>query len=191
MAVTTSNLIQGPADLYSAPFGATEPADTNAAVAAPPTTPWVDCGGTDGGLKLAVDQKYGVLAVDQIVDRAGSRLIGRDFALGTNLAEATLANLQLALGGGGTVTTGTAPAASTFEPAFASSATQPIYSAFCMDGWAPGGAFRRRVILRKGLSTAKVESTYTKDKQTFIPVEFTGHYVTAAIAPIHVADQNI
>lgn len=189
MPVTVTNLVQGPADLYSAPFGTTEPADTNAAVSAAPSGSWTSMGGTDGGVKLVIDQKWDMLKVDQIVDRAGSRLTERTFMLTTSLAEPTLANLSLALNGG-TVVTGTAPAASTFEPAFATSATQPTYLAFLMDGWAPGGTFRRRVILRKGLSTAKVEASYEKAKQTYIPVELTGHYVTSSIAPIHVADQN-
>lgn len=186
MATTTTNLVQGPGTLYTGTFGATEPADS-AVTSVPASGTWTDLGGTDGGVKLTVDQKYNALAVDQLVDRAGSRLVSRDFLLTTSLAEPTLANLSTSLNGGTTAASGSY---TTFEPLFATSATQPTYAAFLMDGWAPGGAWRRRVILRKGLSTAKVESAYTKDKQTYIPVEFTGHYVSATIAPIHVVDQT-
>jgi hypothetical protein len=185
MSVTTTNLIMGPATLYSGAFGATEPADA-AVNATPAVSAWTDTGGTNGGVKLTVDQKYTELTVDQIVDRVGSRLTNREFTVETDLAEATLTNLSLALNGG---TAATGSGFASFEPNYASSASQPTYVAVLLDGYAPS-SLRRRVIVRKALSTAKVESSYTKDKQTFIPVTFTGHYVSSSIAPIHVVDQT-
>lgn len=184
--ITTTNLVEGPAFLYSGAFGATEPLDS-AVNTSPAASTWTGLGATDGGVKLTVDQKYNALTVDQIVDRAGSRLVSRDFLLTTNLAEVTLANLSTALNGG---TSASGSGYATYEPLYSTAATQPTYTAFIMDGWAPGGAFTRRVILRKGLSTAKLESSYQRDKETYIPVEFTGHYVSNSIAPLHVADQT-
>jgi hypothetical protein len=185
MSVTTTNLIMGPADLYSGAFGATEPADT-AVNATPAASAWTDIGGTDGGVKLTVDQKFTELKVDQIVDRVGSRLTSRDFIVETNLAEPTIANLSLALNGG---TAATGAGYSSLEPLYASSATQPTYIAVLFDGYAPS-SLRRRVILRKTLQTDKVDTSYTKDKQTFFPVKFMGHYISPSIAPLHVVDQT-
>ncbi|MEU6365770.1 hypothetical protein ABZ876_08435 [Streptomyces sp. NPDC046931] len=187
MAVTATNLVQGPATLYSGAFGATEPADA-AVNTAPPASSWTDVGGTDGGVKLTIDQSYVELEVDQIVDRVGSRLTKRNFTVETSMAEPTLANLSLALNGG---TSASAAGYASFEPSFASSATQPTYKALLFDGWAPGtSGFIRRVIVRKALSTDAVDLDYTKDKKTMYGVKFSGHYVSASIAPIHIVDQT-
>lgn len=187
MAVTTTNLIQGPATLYGGAFGATEPADS-AVNTTPQASAWSDVGGTQDGVTLSIDQSYGELDVDQLVDRVGSRLTKRDFSIKTSLAEPTLANMALVLNGG---TAASGAGWASYEPNAASSATQPLYRALLFDGWAPGASpFNRRVILRKTLSTDAVEMGYTKDKQTLFAVTFTGHYVSPAISPLHVADQT-
>ena len=186
MAVTATNLVQGPATLYSGAFGALEPTDATVNTT-PPASSWTDVGGTDGGVKLTIAQSYTELDVDQIVDRVGSRLTKRDFTVETSMAEPTLANLSLALNGG---TSASAAGYASFEPSFASSATQPTYKALLFDGWAPGGTFNRRVIVRKALSTDAIDLDYTKEKKTMYSVKFSGHYVSASIAPIHVVDQT-
>ena len=86
MAVTTTNLIMGPADLYIGSFGATEPLDTAVNVS-PAASSWTDLGGTQDGVKLSVDQTYTPLEVDQIVDEPGARLTKRMFTIETNLAD--------------------------------------------------------------------------------------------------------
>lgn len=186
MSVTTTNLVQGPATVYSGVFGATEPADS-AVNTTPQASAWTDAGGTQDGVTLGVEQTYGELTVDQLVDRVGSRLTKRDFTVKTSLAEPTLANLSLVTNGG---TTASGSGYGTWEPTFASSATQPTYRAVLFDGWAPGGAYTRRAIVRKVLSTDAVEIGYTKDKQTLFAVTWTGHYVSESIAPVHIVDQT-
>lgn len=186
MAVVGTNLVQGPATLYKGAFGATEPADT-AVNTTPPSSSWTDLGGTNDGVKLSIDQTYTELEVDQIVDRVGSRLTKRDFTVETTLAEPTLTNLSISLNGG---TSASGAGYSSFEPSFASSATQPTYIALLFDGWAPGGAYNRRAIVRKCLSTEALELAYTKDKMTVYGVKFTGHYVSSSIAPVHITDQT-
>jgi hypothetical protein len=186
LSVTATNLVEGPATLYKGAFGATEPADT-AVNTTPPSSSWTDLGGTNDGVKLSIDQTYTELEVDQIVDRVGSRLTKRDFMVETTLAEPTLANLSIALNGG---TSASGSGYASFEPSFASSATQPTYIAILFDGWAPGGAYTRRAIVRKALSVDATEMEYTKDKMTVYSVKFAGHYVSSSIAPIHVADQT-
>jgi len=187
MAVTATNLILGPGTLYTGAFGATEPLDTNAAIAgSPDALVWTDIGGTTEGVTLSFSHDFTELGVDQIVDRVGSRLTKRDMTVQTNMAEATLENLTIALNGG-TVASGTGY--KTFEPNFATSATQPNYRALLIDGYAPG-QFRRRVLVRRVLSTANVEFAYKKDGQTVFAVTFTAHYVSASIAPLKVQDQT-
>jgi hypothetical protein len=186
MAVTTTNLIMGPATLYTGAFGATEPTDASVNTT-PAVSAWTDMGGTDSGVKLTVDQKFVELKVDQVVDRVGSRMTSRDFVIDTSLAEPTMANLSLALNGG---TSATGSGYASFEPLYTgNSSTQPTYIAMLFDGFAPS-SFRRRVIARRVLSVDKVESSYTKDKQTFLNVKFMAHYVSASIAPLHVVDQT-
>ena len=189
MSVTVTNLILGPGTLYTGLFGATEPLDS-AVNLAPATSSWTDVGGTMNGITLSVDQTYTELQVDQLVDSIGRRLTKREFALTTQMAEPTLNNLSIALNGS-TQTSGAITSGGTYqtlEPLYASSATQPTYIALVLDGYAPN-SFRRRVIVRRVLSTAKVDTAMDKSKQTVFTVNFNGHYVSAATSPLHVVDQ--
>ena len=93
MAVTATNLIQGPATLYAGLFGATEPAT----VATAPGAGWTDVGGTKDGVELQINDEYAVLDVDQIIYEIQRRRTKRVVAIKTQLAEATLENLALAI----------------------------------------------------------------------------------------------
>jgi hypothetical protein len=104
----------------------------------------------------------------------------------TNLAEPTLANLSTSMNGG---TSATGAGFASLDPLNVTSATQPTYIAVMLDGYAPAG-FRRRVIIRKALNTSSIQSAYAKDKETYIPVTFNGHYVSASITPFHIVDQT-
>lgn len=189
MAVTATNLTMGPGTLYHGDFGATEPADIDTT---PDAGDWTDVGGTTDGVTLSINQEYTELAVDQIVDVPGRRLTKREFTLGTNLAEPTLANLALALNGGEITPVapgaGT-PGSDTYDPTGGSSATQPTYAALLFDGYAPGG-FPRRVLGRKMLQTENVEFAYSKDGQTVYSVSFAGHFVSSSIKPFRIVDKT-
>lgn len=179
----------GAGTLYYGTFGATEPTDS-AVNATPSASAWTDMGGTDGGIKFSIDQKFSTLNCDQLIDDVGSRLTSRSVMFDTNLAEPTLANLAISVNGG-TAATGSGYAS--LDALNTSTASQVPYFAAIMDGVAPGPAnsnFRRRVILRKVVNTSKVESAYAKDKQTFIPVTFKSHYVSASITPFRWVDQT-
>lgn len=190
MSVTVSNLIMGPGTIYQGLFGATEPPDFNVNLT-PPTSSWTDMGGTLNGITLSVDQSYTELMVDQLVDSIGRRLTKREFLVTTQIAEPTLNNLSVSLNGS-TSSSGATSAAGTYqtlEPLYATSATQPTYIALLIDGYAPN-SLRRRAIFRRMLSTAKVDTAMDKAKQTVFTVTFNGHYVSSAIAPIHIVDQT-
>lgn len=191
MSVTPQNLASGPATVYSGVngFGTTEPA-YSAIASVPSASAWTDCGGTNGGVKWDIDQTYFQLDVDQLVDVPESRITKREVDVMTDLAEITMTNLQLALNGG-TITASTAY--QVYDPSFATSATQPGYAAVLIDAYAPRLAanttMRRRVVLRKVLSTDQIAMEYKKGGQTFIPVKFSCHYVSSTIAPYEVVDQ--
>lgn len=187
MAVTTTNLIQGPATLYSGLVGATEP--TDALVNAAPATGWTDVGGTTGGVTLTVNLTLSELDVDQILDVVGDVITARNVQIGTSLAEATLLNLAKALNVADTVvTTGTSPAGPTLEPVSDVSSFTPTYRAYILDGLAPAG-FRRRIIIRRAIQTAAAALPHSPSAQTVIPVVFRSTFVTAAIKPFKIVDQ--
>lgn len=188
MALTVTNLIQGPARLWTGAFGVAEPLDT--AVGTDPGAGWTDAGGTQDGVSWEVNQEYSELEVDQIVDVPESRLTKRVETIKTNMAEATLANIKIAFNGG-TITVAASNQA--YDPTMDTSATQPTYLAVILDGYAPrlaaGTTMRRRVIMRKTLSVESVASSYKKDGQTLIPVTFKAHYVSTSIVPYRIIDQ--
>lgn len=176
MPVTSTNLIQGPATLCTGAFGATEPAT----IAMTPTTGWADVGGTKEGAELIVADEYAVLDVDQIIYEIARRRTKRVVSVKTSLAEATLANLALAIANA-------APVANVLTADDGLAAFAPDYGALIVDGIAPAG-FRRRIIIRKTLPTDSVGMAYKKDGMTLLPVTWTLHWVSASIPPFKIED---
>lgn len=190
MATTVTNLVQGPAALWIAEVSVTEPLDT--AVATDPGVGYTDVGGTMDGVELIIKQEFKELDVDQVIDVPGRRLVKREFQVKTKLAEPTLENLAK-LTPSSTIATGTGY--KSLEPAIDSSATQPTYFALLIDGFAPGiatggASFRRRVLVRRALSTDDVKFAYMKDKQSVFEVTFSAHYVSSSIKPFKIIDQT-
>lgn len=188
MAVSVTNLTLGPGTLYKGDYGATEPDDSEVGDSVENTTvsgDWQDLGGTNGGVALELSQEYTELEVDQVVDIVGRRLTSREFKINTSLAETTLENF-LIVSNGGTITTGSG--FKSYTPKMDTSASQPTYIALLFDGIAPDG-LNRRVIARRVLSVAGVESEYTKEDQTLFPVEFSCHYVDTNTHPFKYVDE--
>lgn len=186
MAKSVDNLVMGVGSLYVADFGATEPAPTELNTA-PLDTDWRDVGYTQDGVTFTFVQEYEELTVDQIVDIPGSRLTRRTATIGTNLAEPTLENLNLALNGAGTITEGATAGDPDEWELNSDQGNVPNYRAIMFDGFGPNGN-RRRVIVRRALQTGDVEAAYAKDGQTVFSVEFTAHYVDGAVSPLYIVD---
>ena len=193
MAVTPYNLVLGPATVYAGAFGTTEP--TDASITPSPGAPgagWTDVGGTDGGVMFEIDGTYTDLHVDQIIMNVGSRLTDLNAMVTTQLSEQTQANLQVAMNSIMTLATGSGYATADLQ--VTSAATQPTYAGIIIDGWAPtlvsGAAARRRVIVRKVLSTPKVKLTYDRKTQGSYDVVFNAFYVSSSIVPVHIVDQT-
>lgn len=194
MAVTVTNLTQGPGELYTAAVSVTEPLDT-AVATAPDPEDYTNVGGTMDGVELNVDLTYKELEVDQVVDIPGRRITKRELTLETNLAEPTLENLALAINGGTIATGGTGSTSfKSLTPVNDTSATQPLYKGVLFDGFAPGAAAdgsapRRRVLGRRVLSVEGTKFAYTKDKQSVFTLSLSCHYVSAGITPFKIIDQ--
>lgn len=178
--------------MYTGVFSLTaanEPALT-AINSAPQASAWTYSGFTSDGITINIDQSFSEMRVDQLADRVGTKLTERQLTLQANLAEATLANLSLGFNGG-TITT--AASNSYYEPVFDGTELQPVYIAVLFDGYAPassaGVSKRRRIILRKAISTESVETAYKKDGLTLVPVTFTSHYVSDTVAPFRIIDE--
>lgn len=180
MTVTVTNLIQGPANLWIGAFGTAEPATT----ATVPAAGWVDAGGTQDGVTLTVEQEFSPLTVDQVVDEAGATRTARRAKVKTNLAEATLANFAQSLN-----ELAASVASSVFTPTNGDkpAAFAVPYVAVLLRGLGPGG-IPRDIIVRRTIQTANTESSYKKDGQLLIPVEYQGFFVSTSIVPFVIKD---
>lgn len=193
MTITPYNLVQGPGDLYVAQFGAVEPLDSNATVAAgPPGGVWQGVGATEADVTMEIDVTYDDLKVDQLIDPVGARATDRQITIKTQLREVTLTNMANALNA--MVTTTVSASYTVLEPVTASNATQPNYSALIFDTWAPtlatGFPARRRIILRKVLSKPKLQLISGKGKNAIYDVTWQGYYISEGVKLFHQVDQT-
>ena len=145
MAVTPFNIIQGPGTLYVAAYGTSLAAyigSNPGSVAV--TSPFVDVGGTSGGITVEVDETLTNIQVDQLLDPVGARTTARTIQVTTTLMETSLTQLQVALNGttGATLSSGTGW--QEMDLVTTTSATQPLYTSIIVDGWAPTLSGHRR-----------------------------------------------
>lgn len=187
------NAIRGPANIWGAVFGVTEPAATNAAIIQDPGAGWTFLGATQGGCTWTDDQTVEDTEADQVIDSIGGSITKRNVTVTFSLLEATLSNLSIALNRMGTLTVGTG--ITTYSPGQPNAGTIPIYSAIIVDGQGPqisgGGQARRRGIFRKLLNTGgKVAITSDTTKNGLIPVTFKCYGVTNNIDPYFIQDQT-
>ncbi len=176
MPVTTSNLLMGPAKISTGAVGSTEPPSNATAL----PVAWTDIGGTNGGATLNISQTYTPMTVDQVAMPVGARKTEQGVSIVTAMAEATLANLRMALN--------QAVAVTTFVELDADiSNADPLYQAVCLEGQKPGGG-PRRVFVRRTLSTESIGIPFQKDGMTLVPVTFTAYYVSSTVKAIRIDD---
>lgn len=189
-----STLVMGPATIYVADYGAPEPLDL-AVGSVPSAAFWTDIGGTFDGVRLRIQYQYkpsyDPKRLVQNPERTNDRLKKRIVSVITKLAEPSLMNLLYAINEG-TVTSGAGY--TSFIPTMVDRATPLTYRAVIIDGWAPGlksnGRHkRRRVILRKCLSSADVVMAYTEKKQTFQTITWIAHNVDGVTSPFKIIDE--
>ena len=193
MAINVLNLCQGPADLYVAPAGTAEPLDSAATIAGgPPGVGWVGVGGTLGGITFEQDDNYDDMTVKQLPLAIGARRTAQSISVRTQMREATLTNLSLAMNS--LVSLATLGSYSTADPTGLQLVTQPVYSALIFDAWAPqlanGGQARRRIIVRKVIAKPKVTLYAEQEKGQMYDVVWQAFFVSPSIRPWHWIDQT-
>lgn len=194
MSIQPQNIVMGPATVYTAAFGATEPAYT-AITSAPNTAVWTDVGGTADGTSVLLEIEHSLtnINVEQLIDPVGARVSKRVIQVTVVLEEATLNNLNLAMNQLLTISPGSGY--SVADPITTITAIQPQYTAILIDGWAPTTgttetACRRRIIVRKCLSSSKSDLEYEKTKAVLYHTTWTGFWVSSSIAPFEITDQQ-
>ena len=194
MAIQPLNVCMGPATVFTAAFGATEPAYS--AITSPPSSSvWTDVGGTADGTSVLLEVEHSLteIHVEQLIDPVGARVSKRVIQVTVDLEEATLANLNLAMNQLSTQSSGTGY--TVFDPLTAITSFQPTYMAILIDGWAPTTGTsetecRRRMIIRKCLSSSKADLEYEKTKPVLFHTTWTGFWVSSSIAPFEIIDQT-
>ena len=183
----------GPATLYTAPFGTTEPAWT--AITSSPLSPWTDCGAIADGTSILLEVEHTLtdIAVEQLIDPVGARVSKRVIQVTAALLEATQQNMVLAMNQMATITTGSGY--SVLDPLTTPTSLQPQYTAILIDGYAPTTgtvetSCRRRMIVRKTLSASKIDLEYEKTKPTTYSTTWSGYYVSSSVAPFEIIDQT-
>jgi hypothetical protein len=189
--VNEANFVLGPAQLYVAPFGTSEPTNPYDA----PSVTWVNVGGTDGGVSIEFDQTVTDLQCDQVLLPVGGRVTAESVIVTASLSEITLANIIASLAGAAAVVTATGVSGnkSTLTPVTTTAATQPNYVALLIDGWAPRGASsgnveNRRLIIRKTLPQPKTQLMFDKKTQQAIATTFNAYFVSSSVAPWVIMD---
>lgn len=193
--ITGTNAVMGPADWYIGAYQATEP-DPSTVNSTPQASAWSPMGGTDQGTTINFNQTIAQLMMDQTAYTVGSQVSKIDATAVTQLAEPTLLNLQYALNGGAIATgAGGGVNYATFDPPADSAVFRPTYMALICHGWAPSSAAgvtkRRMFIFRRVLSiSTAIGIPYAKDKQTIYPVTFGLHFVSQAVKPWRIIDEQ-
>lgn len=180
-------LVQGPATVYVADYGSLEPGGPTSDI----PVEYLDMGTTLAGVNLTVKQTYESPEIVQEVHKAGTRLKKRELIVETSLAEPSLTALLYALNHGELAS---GAGYTSYTPPMIDRATPLTYRTVIIDGWAPGFKpndqhKRRRIILRRCLSTQGTETAYTKDKLTAFSVQWDVHLVDANTAPFKVIDE--
>lgn len=181
----------GPATVYWAPFGTTEPPYSQTANV-PPNT-WTDVGATADGSSVLLEIEHTLtdISAEQLVDPIGSRLSKRVIQVTCALEEGTLQNLQLAMNQMLTLSSG--PGYTVADPITTLGSTQPVYTALMIDGFAPTTGTtevicKRRMLVRKCLSSSKVDLEYEKTKPVIFNTTWTGFYVSSSVSPFELID---
>jgi len=191
--IQPQNVLMGPATVYWAPFGTTEPAYTSLTSA--PAAPWTDVGATADGSSVLLEIEHTMtdISAEQLIDPIGARLSKRVIQVTCALEEGTLQNLQLAMNQLLTISPGTGYTVA--DPITTLASSQPTYTALMIDGWAPTtgtteSSCKRRMIVRKSLSSSKVDLEYEKTKPVLFNTTWTGYYVSSSVAPVELIDQT-
>lgn len=136
-------------------------------------TGYTDRGYTIGGLTFSMNITRGEIRVDQEFDPIVRPITGRAVTLGTQLAEMTAANLQLASGLGSVTTTAPSSGVRGHDDLEINSNVTDTTNSWGFDILQPNGeAFR--ILIYKGLATGTPAPSFTPDNAATTALEITG-----------------
>lgn len=148
--VNPQYVIEGAAEVLVGTYGAAQGACTS-------------IGSTDGGVMLTVSNEFHDIEVDQSKVPIDQKLDKRTATLTTNMAEATLANLALAM---------TLPVGAVAGGVLSVGLQEPVARTMYIIGPGPGGA-TRTIHIFKAKATGSPEMGFMKDEKIVIPLEIT------------------
>lgn len=165
MTVNVLNVMVGTATLWVAPWSGGEPvaapADSVAQGAAWGGT-WTSPGATDQGVTLNYQPKTNDIMIEEQLTPAKVTVDTVDLGLEVSLAEDVIANIQLALGGAGTITTQAATSSLIGKSTLVlSDALEQLSVGF--EGVNPSG-YWRRLYIPSVLSVGSVKASYRRAK---------------------------
>lgn len=186
MANTASNVIVGYATMYTAPANTVVPPVPSAVGATAwvtPSTPWVATGFTESGVTLNIDRKVDEIRVEEQTTPVLIAPDTVDVTIDITFAEDTIANMQLAYGGGVITTiaaSGTVPGQTVLNLADALTNLAVVFYGLNSFG------FQRQVYVPYMISAAKVKTQYQRAKgPRMYPATFTA---VCAMSQISVID---
>lgn len=156
---------------------------------------WTDVGGTADGTSVLLEVEHSLtnINVEQLIDPIGARVSKRVIQVTAVLAEATLNNLNLAMNQLLTISPGSGYTVA--DPISTITSVQPTYMAILIDGFAPTTgtdetSCRRRMVVRKALSSSKADLEYEKTKMNLFHTTWTGFWVSSSVSPFEITDQT-
>lgn len=189
MAIDVRNIVVGAANVFFSASTTTvggRPSDPMASVAASQSmstylrsasTNWIEAGLTTEGVDISYEPTYGEVMVDQLLDVAKIFKQSLRVTARTTLAEATLANLEVAFGNEGTVTSAVSSVVMNL-PAGALGAEPVERSLVFVSQSVPGTALtatgpnERVYFARRVVSMDTVAHSMKRDTATVFPVTF-------------------
>lgn len=133
---------------------------------------WENRGYTIGGLTFNANLERGEIRVDQEFDPVVRPVTARNITLGTNLAEITAANFQLASGMGAVDTTAAGSGTRGHDDLVIGSGISDQYRSWGFDIQQPNGeAFR--IVVYKAVATGSPSPSFTPDDAAQIALEVT------------------
>ncbi|GAB3115706.1 hypothetical protein GCM10027160_23450 [Streptomyces calidiresistens] len=188
--VNRTEILAGPGQLWYGRYGVAtmpDPEDVGKPLLA--ADGWTDAGATDGGLTQTVNQSTFAMRVDQVPDAVGYRITERDIQVSTNIAQASLWNLAIALNHDPEefITEGTGYKRLALKPG--QDGMLPDELTVVVAGWAPGGNLGRWAMLHRVTSIENVESAWVKDGMHLVPVTFGAMFVDSETPPVEWIDE--
>ena len=159
---TAGNVLVGVGELYVAPVGSDPPSLSNGAFSW--GNAWTACGYTDGGVTLEYAPSFFEGEVDQELAPVITRLTGEKATIKTNLAEATLENMNRLI-------TASVYSTAAGYKALHFGSGEMGYTMVGFEGEAPGGE-RRVVVFWKAQSRGTATLTHKKDALTTVSAEW-------------------